>query len=235
MGPSTERVTTSWVPCTVAAGSRIRGKSKGQSCINPSIRTFLQSVLSLTGIHGIAMNFSAGKAGRKWPCAAFDRSAAATLTIAAVVLLLSARGGPAEAARRGAAWSQAPWSDLFGAGKPRPRRAALPSVPLPKARPAEAPGAEASKPEPGKPAAESQPPADTEKPVEQAAPAPPQPSACRLALTETVAIAPSIPDIKGVGGCGGEDLVRLEAVVLPDNKRGSGKPPASPRGAMGSQ
>jgi hypothetical protein len=180
------------------------------------------------------MNFSAGKAGRKWPCAAFDRSAAATLTIAAVVLLLSARGGPAEAARRPAAWSQAPWSDLFGAGKPRPRRAALPSVPLPKARPAEAPGAEASKPEPGKPAAESQPPADTEKPVEQAAPAPPQPSACRLALTETVAIAPSIPDIKGVGGCGGEDLVRLEAVVLPDRRRVAVKPAAILRCTMAS-
>jgi hypothetical protein len=80
------------------------------------------------------------------------------------------------------------------------------------------------------------------KPTEQAAPAPtpsqppaPQPSACRLALTEAVAIAPSIPDIHGAGGCGGEDLVRLEAIVLPDNKRVSVKPAAILRCAMASE
>ncbi len=52
------------------------------------------------------------------------------------------------------------------------------------------------------------------------------------ALTDEVAIAPSIPDIKGVGGCGGEDLVRLEAVVLPDRRRVSLKPAAVLRCAM---
>src|SRR6185312_4427953 len=67
------------------------------------------------------------------------------------------------------------------------------------------------------------------KPSEQAVPAPkpaPQISACRLALTEAIAIAPSIPDIHGTGGCGGEDLVRLEAIVLPDKKQVSVKPAA---------
>jgi hypothetical protein len=73
-------------------------------------------------------------------------------------------------------------------------------------------------------------------PVEQAAPAkeiePPPPSACRQALTEAIAIAPSIPDIHGAGGCGGEDLVRLEAVVLPDKRRVSVKPAAILRCTM---
>jgi hypothetical protein len=90
------------------------------------------------------------------------------------------------------------------------------------------------KPAAGTPAAGRPAPAETEKPVEQAAPAPPQPSACRLALTDAIAIAPSIPDIKGAGGCGGEDLVRLEAVVLPDKRRISVKPAAILRCAMAS-
>jgi hypothetical protein len=78
-------------------------------------------------------------------------------------------------------------------------------------------------------------PAETEKPAEQAAPAPPPPpSACRLALTEEIAIAPSIPDIHGAGGCGGEDLVRLEAVVLPDKHLVSVKPAAILRCPMAS-
>jgi len=62
----------------------------------------------------------------------------------------------------------------------------------------------------------------------------PQPSACRMALTEAVAIAPSIPDIHGPGGCGGEDLVRLEAVVLSDHHRVSVSPPAILRCRMAS-
>jgi hypothetical protein len=62
----------------------------------------------------------------------------------------------------------------------------------------------------------------------------PQPSACRLALTEAIAIAPSIPDIHGPGGCGGEDLVRLEAVVLPDDRRVALKPAAILRCKMAS-
>jgi hypothetical protein len=100
-------------------------------------------------------------------------------------------------------------------------------VPLQKRRPAEAPSSE-----PEKPAAAKQPPAEADKQAEQAAPAPP--SACRLALTDEIAIAPSIPDIHGAGGCGGEDLVRLEAVVLPDKRRVSLKPAATLRCTMAS-
>jgi hypothetical protein len=60
------------------------------------------------------------------------------------------------------------------------------------------------------------------------------PSACRLALTDAVAIAPSIPAITGPGACGGDDLVRLEAVVLPDQTRVPVKPAATLRCTMAS-
>ncbi|MGA7804728.1 MAG: extensin family protein [Bradyrhizobium sp.] len=74
-----------------------------------------------------------------------------------------------------------------------------------------------------------------DQPVEQGAPIgppAPQPSACRLALTEDIAIAPSIPAINGPGACGGDDLVRLEAVVLPDQHRVSLNPAATLRCSM---
>lgn len=96
-------------------------------------------------------------------------------------------------------------------------------VPLPKTRPAEAPqppSQDAAKPEAASPVVES-------KPAE-----PPPPSPCRAALTEDVAIAPSIPDIKGPGACGGTDLVRLEAVVLPDKTRIPLKPGGTMRCTM---
>jgi hypothetical protein len=56
-----------------------------------------------------------------------------------------------------------------------------------------------------------------------------------VALTEEIAIAPSIPDIHGPGGCGGEDLVKLEAVVLPNKHRVAVTPPATLRCKMASQ
>lgn len=59
-------------------------------------------------------------------------------------------------------------------------------------------------------------------------------SQCRLALTEAIAIAPSIPPIRGPGACGGEDLVRLEAVVLSGGKRVPMKPAAILRCTMAS-
>jgi hypothetical protein len=176
------------------------------------------------------MNFSAEKASRKWPCGPLARGQRPMVAVAAVLLMLFAATEPAAAARRPSAWLQGPWGDLFRERVPKLRRAALPaSVPLPKPRPTEAPGAE-----PERPAATKQAPAEADKPVEQAAPAPPPASACRLALTEEIAIAPSIPDIHGAGGCGGEDLVRLEAVVLPDKRRVSLKPAAILRCAMAS-
>jgi hypothetical protein len=96
-------------------------------------------------------------------------------------------------------------------------------VPLPRSRPAEAPSA-AVEPSSTPEVKNAEPPA---------APAPAL-SACRLGLTETIAIAPSIPDIHGPGGCGGEDLVRLEAVVLPDRRQVAVTPAAILRCKMAS-
>jgi hypothetical protein len=98
-------------------------------------------------------------------------------------------------------------------------------VPLPKPRPAETP------------ALESQGPAAADNPAEMLAaqqrpPEPPPQSACRLALTDAIAIAPTVPDIKGPGACGGPDMVRLEAVILPDKTRVPLKPAGTMRCAM---
>ncbi|MFB9263517.1 extensin family protein [Bradyrhizobium erythrophlei] len=167
------------------------------------------------------MNFSAEKASRKWANGAFGRGGAAMVTAAAALVWLGMQGAPAEAARRPVRF---PWDDLFGSAPRKPRATAHRhlAVPLPKPRPAEAPAAE-----PEQPATwEKQPPAETAKPDEKVSPPVPQLSACRQALTEAIAIAPSIPDIHGAGGCGGEDLVRLEAIVLPDKRQVAVKPAA---------
>ena len=167
------------------------------------------------------MNFTAQNASRKWAYCAFRRIEVAMVTAAMAALLIGMPVEPAWAAKTSRA---APWDDLFKHLQPRARsKARHVVVPLPKPRPAEATSAE-----PEEPTQKGQVPPENGKPNQQAAPAPqpPQPSACRLALTDDVAIAPSIPDIKGVGGCGGEDLVRLEAVVLSDKRRVSVKPAA---------
>src|SRR5713226_4595986 len=196
------------------------------------MRTLLQIVLPLVaGLHGIPMNSSAQKASRKWPYSGFGSAAAAIMvTIVTALMLLCVQTEPAVARRH----TQNLWGDLFGENRPRQRRAAAipPSIPLPKPRPADAPVTE-----PEKPAAAKQAPAATDKPAEQASspPAPPPPSACRLALTDAIAIAPSIPDIKGPGECGAEDVVRLEAVVLPAKRRVSVKPAVILRCAMATE
>lgn len=101
-------------------------------------------------------------------------------------------------------------------------------IPLPMPRPAEAPSLEQKEPQ-----VESDKPAEPEKPVAEQRPAePPPPSACRLALTDAIAIAPSVPDIKGPGACGGPDMVHLEAIILPDKTRVPLKPGGTMRCAM---
>ena len=55
----------------------------------------------------------------------------------------------------------------------------------------------------------------------------PGPSACRLQLTSEWAVAPSLPPITGPGECGADDVVRLEAVVLPDKTRVAISPPGN--------
>ena len=70
-------------------------------------------------------------------------------------------------------------------------------------------------------------PAAAGAPVERPKAEAVQPSACRLRLTAELAVAPSLPAIEGPGECGAPDLVRLEAVVLPDKSRVAVTPAAT--------
>ncbi|WP_425601311.1 extensin family protein [Bradyrhizobium ontarionense] len=167
------------------------------------------------------MNFSARSLRRKWACDGCDVAPAAMVSAAAATVALSwlmvAAPAAAKSAHRSAPVASEP------ASKPADIAA---KVPLPQPRPAEAPAREAAKGKDDAPRGEAMAGAKEE------AKAPPPPSACRLALTDEVAIAPSIPPIKGPGGCGGEDLVRLEAVVLPDKRRVALTPAATMRCPM---
>ncbi|MBR0774654.1 extensin family protein [Bradyrhizobium diazoefficiens] len=164
------------------------------------------------------MTFSLPDFRRKWSCRGYMSTGSAMVTVALSLLLMLAE-------RAEARKYPAPL-DLFGLGTPRPRVHSA-RIPLPRPRPEEAPKAE-DEAEPEKPG-----PDKPGKPAE-APPPEKQISACRLALTEEVAIAPSIPDIRGPGACGGEDLVRLEAIVLPDKRKVPVKPAAILRCTMAS-
>ena len=163
------------------------------------------------------MNFSAEKSSRKLDNGTLDRRMAAMVTAAAA--LFGGLVGPVAAREI----RLIPPLELFGRNPPKLRASVHPAaIPLPRPRPAEASRAESGKVETGKAEPET-----AGKPAGPAAKAePPPPSACRLALTEEIAIAPSVADIKGPGGCGGEDLVRLEAVVLADKRKVVVKPAA---------
>ena len=168
------------------------------------------------------MSFSAGNARRKWPCECSADRPATVVTVAAVLLALVGLSSPA--------WARKP--HLGGrngpGGQERPEmrdNVTASKVPLPRPRPVEAPGGAPEKPA-------DEPPADADRAAEPAVPAIPEPSACRRALSEEVAIAPSIPDIHAPGGCGGEDLVRLEAIVLADRRRVAVTPAATLRCTM---
>jgi hypothetical protein len=154
------------------------------------------------------MKFSVRNVARKWPCGRSGCGQWPNAVLAAALLLASVAQASAYLTVHG--------------------------VPLPRPRPAEAPGIE-DKSSPGpEDKSSGQKPAEIEKPAAEAPPAPAV-SPCRLALTESIAIAPSVPPITGPGGCGGGDLVRLEAVVLPDNKgRVAVKPAAVLRCTMAS-
>lgn len=172
------------------------------------------------------MGFSVPDFRRKWSCRGYMSAGAAMVTAALGLSLVLAE--------RAEARKYTSPLDIFGIAAPRPRPAVHSArIPLPRPRPEEAPKASGeAPPEPdGKPLADK-PGAD--KPAEAAAPPEKPVSACRLALTEEIAIAPSIPDIRGPGACGGEDLVRLEAIVLPDKRKVTVKPAAILRCTMAS-
>lgn len=98
---------------------------------------------------------------------------------------------------------------------------ALASVPLPRPRPAEAaaaPGSVLDDPDLAK-IPEPDPPGIA--------------SDCQMRMTrDIVAIFQSLPALKGARNCGSPDIVRLEAVLLPDNSRVAVSPPATMRCPM---
>jgi hypothetical protein len=172
--------------------------------------------------YGIVMDLIAENGHRKWAYGA----ARGVMITAVTAVWLGVPVAPAGAAKPLNLGSFFDFPPRHRAVRPVRRSERKPgNIPLPRPRPADAPTAA-----PEAPAAEK--PAEPPKPAEQAAPAAPQPSACRTALTEEIAIAPSIPDIHGPGGCGGTDLVRLEAIVLPDQHRVAVTPPATLRCTM---
>lgn len=144
----------------------------------------------------MCMNFSADAAARKWSSVWHARHRAAKIAFGMPVLLLAV-------------------STLANA-----------AVPLPRPRPAEAPQASAPATDEAAGPATSRPEEAVPARPEAAEARPPALSACRIALTDSIAIAPSIPPISGAGGCGGYDLVRLEAVVLSPTQRVAVKPAA---------
>jgi hypothetical protein len=148
------------------------------------------------------MKFSAAKARRKWPCrgTGCDKRPMVPVLALALALLAGAAEARSPALREG-----------LGPDTGRAKRQI--AAPLPRPRPPEAPTLEDREDNAGPP----------EPAAERDAP---QASPCRLALTEAIAIAPSIAPIHGPGSCGGDDLVRLEAVVLPDNRQVAIKPAA---------
>ncbi|WP_426412482.1 extensin family protein [Bradyrhizobium ganzhouense] len=175
------------------------------------------------------MSFSLPDFRRKWSCRG-NMSVRAVMVTAALGLTLVL-------ADRAEARNYAAPLDIFGLGRPRPRGSAHSAkIPLPKPRPEEAPKAtDGAAPETdGKPSPDKPSPDKPSKPAEGAPPPEKQLSACRIALTEEIAVAPSIPDIHGPGACGGEDLVRLEAIVLPDKRKVAVKPAAILRCTMAS-
>ncbi|MBB4427655.1 hypothetical protein GGD66_006238 [Bradyrhizobium sp. CIR48] len=176
------------------------------------------------------MSFSLPDFRRKWSCRGYMSAGAAMVTAALGLSLVLAE--------RAEARKYTSPLDIFGIAAPRSRPAVHSArIPLPRPRPEEAPKASDKASDEAPPDADGKPLADkpgADKPAEAAAPAQKPVSACRLALTEEIAIAPSIPDIRGPGACGGEDLVRLEAVVLPDKRKVTVKPAAILRCTMAS-
>lgn len=176
------------------------------------------------------MSFSLPDFRRKWSCRGYMSTGTAMVTAAVGLSLVLAE--QAEARKYPAPL------DIFNLGAPKPRAAVRAArIPLPKPRPEEAPKTTPKASDEGPSQADGKPSPDKpspDKPAEAAPPPEKQASACRLALTEEIAIAPSIPDIRGPGACGGEDLVRLEAIVLPDKRKVAVKPAAILRCTMAS-
>ena len=177
----------------------------------------------------MTIKFIAGKASRKWACGGLACGETAMAIASALLLVVGLQAEAVGAPRsHGAGARERAGKALDGAGRSTQGKiVGGASVPLPRPRPPEASAKAHERATEPKNSTDR----EGEKTTEQPAPVP---SACRQALTDEIAIAPSIPDIHGPGACGGEDLVRLEAVVLPDRRRVSLKPAAILRCSMAS-
>jgi hypothetical protein len=100
-------------------------------------------------------------------------------------------------------------------------------IPLPRPRPPDIGGGSLGKA--SVPAAARA--APDEGPPDRSA-APPPPSACQLRLADEGAVAQILPPMVGPGECGAPDAVRLEAVVLSDQRRVAMVPAATMRCAL---
>ncbi len=173
------------------------------------------------------MSFSLPDFRRKWSCRGYMSAGAAMVTAALGLSLVLAERAEARKYRCAAGYLRPRYTTAARGGAFRPgyryQSRAPRRPPRQRTRPRRRPE-------------ESLPPTSRAptKPAEAAPPPEKQASACRLALTEEIAVAPSIPDIRGPGACGGEDLVRLEAIVLPDKRKVAVKPAAILRCTMAS-
>ena len=61
---------------------------------------------------------------------------------------------------------------------------------------------------------------------------PEAPSACRMRIADRIAIIQALPDLAGPGDCGANDVVKLEAVIMPDKSRVTLTPAATLRCTM---
>ena len=110
-------------------------------------------------------------------------------------------------------------------------------IPIPRARPVTGPPAPASPPAAAEPDRQQifAPPmeafaADPEPAT--ATPIPQEPSACRLRVADQIAVIEPLLSFAGPGDCYATDVVKLEAIILPDKSRVAVTPPATLRCPM---
>jgi len=69
-------------------------------------------------------------------------------------------------------------------------------------------------------------------PAAESAAAPTEPSACQVRLSEGRAVFAPQPPLNGPGGCGATDVVRLDAILMPNRERVTLAPPPMLRCSM---